>query len=162
MPLPLRCTEQPWFWAALAARTILQLVDNKDNSLNIQCRPAKVIVSEIANAFNVDCSCMKIIYMSPSPYYDTFDEVIDLRCVELAKHHTTGLLLLENNRQRILTHMSPGTPSAKIPCWCTWLWGAWLVKIFNHSVTSICGAQKAFETLLTTGTTLAQLLFAHP
>jgi hypothetical protein len=74
-----------------------------------------VIAPEIANEFHVDHSCMEMIYMSPSPYYDAFDEVIDIRRFDLGKHPTACLSLLEKNGQLILAHMSPGTPGAKIP-----------------------------------------------
>ena len=162
IPLPLRCTAPPRLWAAAATRTILPLVDNKDESLNIRCHQAKVIALEIANEFNVNRSCMEMIYMSPSPYYDAFDEVIDLRHFDLAKHHTAGLSLLEKSGQLLLAHMSPSTPGAKILRWRTQLCGAWLIKIADHTVTSIDKARKAFEMLSTTGAPSARLLFAHP
>ncbi len=110
-----------------------------------------MVALEIANEFQVDCSSMDMIYMSPTPYYDTFDEVIDLQRFDLAKHSTVGLSLLEKNEQLILAHMSSGTPSAKIPRWHTWLRGAWLVKIEDHIVTSFDDAQNAFVALSAVG-----------
>ena len=56
-----------------------------------------MIASEIANGYQVDRSCMEMIYMSPSPYHDAFDKVIDIRRFDFAKHPTAGLSLLEKN-----------------------------------------------------------------
>ncbi len=75
-PLPLQCTEQPILWAAAAARTVLTPPDDNEVSTDTKCRWTQVVVSEIANEFQVDRSSMDMIYMSPMPYYDAFDEVI--------------------------------------------------------------------------------------
>ncbi len=123
LPLPLRCTAQPHPRTAAAACTVIPSIDEDDDSLPLRCRRAKVIASEIASGYQVDWSCMEMIYMSPSPYHDAFDKVIDIRCFDLAKHPTAGLSLLEKNGQLILAHMSPSTPWAKLPRWRTRLRG---------------------------------------
>jgi hypothetical protein len=162
LPLPLQCTAQPRPWAAAAARTFMQSVDEDEESLPLWCHQAMVIVLDIAHGYQFDRSGMEMIYMSPSPYHDAFDEVINIRRFDLAKHHTAVLSLLEKNGRLILEHMYPSTPGAKIPRWRTRLHGAWLIKIANHTVTSIEDARKAVALLSTTGTTSAHLLFAHP
>jgi hypothetical protein len=110
----------------------------------------------------VDRSSIDMIYMSPTPYYDPFDEVIDLRRFDLATHSTAGLSLLEKNGQLIIAHMSSNNPSAIIPRWHTWLCSAWLMKIEDHIVMSIDEARNAFAVLSAAGATSATLLFAHP
>jgi hypothetical protein len=105
---------------------------------------------------------MAMVYMSPSPYHDAFDEVMDTRKCDFSKYPTAGMSLMEHNGRLILAQMSPGTPGAKIPCWHTRLRGAWLIKIADKSVTTIDDAQKVFETLSATGATSAHLLFARP
>jgi len=105
---------------------------------------------------------MDMVYMSPSPYHDAFDEVMDIRKWDFSKHPTAGMSLIEQNGQLILAHMAPSTPGAKVPRWRTWLRGAWLVKIAGKSVTTIEDARKVFETLSTNGDPSAHLLFAHP
>jgi hypothetical protein len=121
-----------------------------------------VVALEIANEFQVDRSSMDMMYMSPTPYYDAFDEVIDLRRFDLATHSMVGLSQLEKNGQLIIAHMSSGTPSAKIPRWHTWLCSAWLIKIEDHIVTSIDEARNAVAALSAARATSATLLFAHP
>jgi hypothetical protein len=78
--LPLRCTALPGPVTAAAARTVLPPVQDveDDDSLTLRCRRAQVIALDIASTYNVDSSCMAMIYMSPSPYHDAFDEVMDM------------------------------------------------------------------------------------
>jgi hypothetical protein len=117
LPLPLRCTAQPNPVSAVAVCTFLPRVEDvrDDDTLPLRCRRAQVNTSEIAGAYNVDSSCMTMVYMSPSPYHDAFDEVIDIRKCDLSKYLTAGMSLMEQNGRLILAHMSPGTPGAKIP-----------------------------------------------
>jgi len=106
---------------------------------------------------------MDMVYMSPSPHHDAFDEVMDIRKCDFSKHPTAGMSLIEQNGRRlILAHMTPSTPGAKVPRWRTWLRGAWLIKIAGTSVTMIDDARNVFESLSNSGATLAHLLFAHP
>jgi hypothetical protein len=140
----------------------MQSVDEDKESLPLRCRQAMVIASDIANGYQFDRSGMEMIYTSPSPYHDAFNKVINIQRFDLAKHPTAVLSLLEKNGRLILEHMSPSTPGAKIPRWRTQLHGARLIKIANHTVTSIEDARKAVALLSTTGTTSAHLLFAHP
>ncbi len=121
-----------------------------------------MIASEIAGAYNVDSSCMAMVYMSPSPYHNAFDEVMDVQKCVFTKCPTAGMSLLEQNERLILAHMSPGTPGAKIPQWRTRLRGAWLIKIDDKMVMRIDDVWKVFETLSDNGATSAHLLFAHP
>ena len=100
--------------------------------------------------------------MSPSPYHDAFDEVMDIRKCDFSKHPTTDMSLIEQNGRLILAHMTPSTPGAKVPRWCTRLRGAWLIKIDGKSFTTIDDARKVFESLSDNGATSAHLLFAHP
>ena len=58
---------------------------------------------------------MVMVYMSPSPYHNAFDEVMDIQKCDLSKYPTAGMSLIEQNGRLILVHMSPGTPGAKIP-----------------------------------------------
>ena len=117
LPLPLRCTAQPNSVTAAAACTFLPPAEDvgDDDTLPLQCRRAQVIASEIAGAYNVDSSCMAMVYMSHSTYHDALDEVMDIQKCDLSKYPTAGMSLMEQNGRLILAHMSPGTPGAKIP-----------------------------------------------
>ncbi len=105
---------------------------------------------------------MEIIYMSPNPYCDSFNELPNIHCFDFSWHYTAGLVFIECDDRVILAHMVSGTPGAKIPCWGTRIHGAWLIKIGNHLIHSITNACKAFCTLQDTGCTHVPLLFAHP
>ena len=78
--LPLQCMALPSPLTVAAARTVLPPVQDveHDDTLPFRCRQAQVIASEIAGAYNVDSSCMAMVYMSPTPYHDAFDEVMDI------------------------------------------------------------------------------------
>jgi hypothetical protein len=58
--------------------------------------------------------------------------------------------------------MTPGTPGAKIPRWCSRLKGAWLITVGDVLVTTITNAQAAFRTAIALGSSLVKLLFTHP
>jgi hypothetical protein len=68
-----------------------------------------------------------MIYMSSDTYFDAFEQPIDLRKFDLAKHATAGLSLYSSDGRVYLASMSPGTPAAKIPDWRTRVRGAWLI-----------------------------------
>ncbi len=117
LPLPLRCTAQPNTVAAAAARTFLPPVEGvrDEDTPPLRRQRAQVIASKITGAYNVDSSCMAMVYMSPSPYHDAFDEDMDIRKCDFSKYPTAGMSLMEKNGRLILAHMSPGTPGAKVP-----------------------------------------------
>ena len=100
--------------------------------------------------------------MSPDPYFDAFDEVIDIQKFDLTKHRTAGLCLLHSDDQLYLGSMTPSTPGAKIPRWRSRLKGAWLIKIGDNIVTTIAEAQLAFENESMTNPGHVTLLFLHP
>ena len=103
-----------------------------------------------------------MIYMSPDPFHDSFDNLLDIRHLDLSRHPTAGLSLLEKDGRVFLAHMRPGTPGAKIPRWRTRIRGAWLIKIGPHIIHSIPDAHTAFSTIQASGSTHTLPLFAHP
>jgi len=105
---------------------------------------------------------MALVYMSPDPYHEAFEETIDLQRFDLSWHHAAGLCLAHSNGRLFLGGMTPGTPAAKIPRWRSRLKGAWLIKIGHHTVTSIAQAHEAFAQLIADGTSNVTLLFSHP
>jgi hypothetical protein len=105
---------------------------------------------------------MAMIYMSPDPYFDAFEQPLDLRHFDYATHPTAGMSLYVNTGRLYLAAMSPSTPTAKIHNWRTRVRGAWLIKIGNTTVTSIVEAGAAFEALRESIATSTVLFFAHP
>ncbi len=85
-----------------------------------------------------------MIYMPPDPFHELFEEIIDLRHFDLKQHQTAGLCLAQFDGCLYLGSMAPSTPGSKIPCWHTWIKGAWLIKIGPDTVTTIQEAQETF------------------
>ncbi len=105
---------------------------------------------------------MTTVYMSPDLYFEAFEEIINLRNFDLAKHCTTGLCLAHSNNCLFLGSMALGTPGTKIPCWQSRLNGARLIKVGTILVSSIADAQDAFATATALGFPTVTLLFSHP
>ena len=106
---------------------------------------------------------MATIYLSPNPYFDAFEEVMDIRRFDINKHGTGGLCLTADGGDQVfLGGITPSTPAAKIPRWRTCIKGAWLIKIGPHVITSISNAQAAFRNLSSSGAHTVTLLFFHP
>jgi hypothetical protein len=100
---------------------------------------------------------MAMIYLSPDPYYDAFEQPLDLRKFDIATHTTASLSLLETGGCLHLATMSPSTPAAKMKDWRTRVKGAWLIKIGNVNVSTIKDAKLAFQ--LSTTPALLPLLY---
>jgi len=100
--------------------------------------------------------------MSPDPYHESFNKLLDIRRFDLSRHPTAGLSFLERDGKVFLANMASGTPGAKIPRWRTRIRGAWLIKVGHHLVGSIKDVRDVIATLHDTGFTHIPLLFSHP
>jgi hypothetical protein len=119
-------------------------------------------VSDIVLEYNITLQDMALIYMSPNPYHEAFEEIMDIRRFDFNCHRTAGLCLAHTNGRLILGGMAPSAPAAKIPCWRSSLKGAWLIKIGDHAVSTIAQAQQVFAQLNADGASTVTLLFSHP
>jgi hypothetical protein len=111
--------------------------------------------------YDIGWDNMSMIYMSPNPYFDSFEQPLDLRKYDLMKHPTGGLNLYESNGRVYFTSMEPGLPAAKIPdqtCVC----GTWLIKLGDIIVLTIEVVKNAFLELQAKSVSSTSLLFAHP
>ena len=86
--------------------------------------------------------------MSPDPYFEAFEEKLNVQNVNLKKHPTACLELYESSRRMFLWSIKPSTTAAKIPDWCTRLRGAWLIKIGNTIISSVEDASSTLRTLV--------------
>jgi hypothetical protein len=118
--------------------------------------------SDIVAEYLIGKHDMTTVYMSPDPYFEAFEEIIDLRKFDLTQHRTAGLCLAHSDNRLFLGCMTPGTPGAKIPRRRSRLKGAWLIKVGDILVSSIADAQDAFRTAIASGSLNVKLLFTHP
>ena len=118
--------------------------------------------SDIILEYNITSQDMALIYMSPDPYHKAFEEIIDIRLFNFNRHCTAGLCLAHTDGRLILGGMAPSTPAAKFPRWRSRIKGAWLIKIGNHTVSTIAQAQQVFAQLNADGASTVTLLFSHP
>jgi hypothetical protein len=125
LPLPLWETAIPRPIAAAAAHVQTMALD----------------AALIALAYGIGKDNMAMVYMSPDPFFDAFEEDLDLRKWSFDKHRTAGLSLLLHNGRLYLGGMAPGTPGAKVDRWRVNLRGAWLIKIGTTVVSTISEAQ---------------------
>ncbi len=100
--------------------------------------------------------------MSPDPYFELFEQQIDLCQFDLTKHSTAGLSLIEHDGRLHLTTMIPGTPAAKIKDWRSCVKGAWLIKIGTTLVTSVETAHGILAATINANKPIVTLLFPHP
>jgi hypothetical protein len=105
---------------------------------------------------------MATIYMPPDPYHNAFKQPLELRKFSLSKHPTTGLTLHETLGRVHVVSMTRGSPAAKIPTWRPRIWGAWLIKVGNTTVSTIADVATAIEAAIASGLPSVTLLFAHP
>ena len=112
--------------------------------------------------FDVTRRDMAMIYMSPDPYFDAFEEQLNLQHVNLTKHTTAGLELYESSGRVFLQSMKPSTAAAKIPDWQAQLRGAWLMKVSGTIISSVDNVSLALKALVDSGAHTVTLLFSHP
>ena len=128
----------------------------------IAMRTKADLASELVSEFMISRKDISPIYMSPCPYFDAFEEEIDLRKFDINKHRTAGLCLAQIDGRLILGGMAPSTPAAKIARWRTRLRGAWLIQIGDTTVSTLDDARAAFERLSLLNSRSVVLLFSHP
>ena len=75
------------------------------------------LVAELVDEFKIGVQDMMMVYMSPDPYHEAFEQTIDLRKFDLSKHDTGGLSLYARDGRVHLASISPGTPAARIHGW---------------------------------------------
>ena len=94
-----------------------KLCPTKPNTglLGVAARTKASHASDLATEFLVTKKDLAPIYMSPCPYFDAFEEEINLQKFDLDKHRTAGPGLALVNGCLFLVGMAPGTPGAENP-----------------------------------------------
>jgi hypothetical protein len=102
------------------------------------------------------------VYLSPTPYNDAFEEVLDLQKFDFSQHRVAGMAFLPQDNRLILANMVASTPGARITRWQTRLRGAWLLSINGDTVQTLTEVHNVFNNLSLSRTPSCTLLFAHP
>ncbi len=118
IPLPLRITASPTALPKAARTTLPTSQLPSKNPTN------KQLASELVTQYLISGTDMATIYTSLDPYHQAFEENLNLRKFDLARHETAGLSFIEHNKRLILATMSPHTPGDRVPRWRTHLCGA--------------------------------------
>ena len=116
-------------------------------SARIKNKKGRNLAAELVNDFHIGGQDMMMVYMSPDPYHDAFEQSVDLRKFGLTKHATGGLSLYERDGRVHLASIAPSTPAARIHAWRTRIRGAWLIKVGDNFVGSIDAVTRAFDEL---------------
>ncbi len=118
--------------------------------------------TSLSLSYNTTANDVAQIYLSPTPYNDAFEEILDLRKFNVSCHQAAGLTFLHQDGQLVLASMAPSTPGARVPCWRTRLHGAWLLSINGMPVHTLADTHQVFQDLYLTHAASCTLLFAHP
>ncbi len=81
---------------------------------HIKNKKGRNLAAELVNDFHIGGQDMMMVYMSPDPYHDAFEQSVDLRKFDLTKHATGGLSLYERDGRVNLASIAPSTPAACI------------------------------------------------
>ncbi len=139
--LPLRDTPLP------DAANTPHTVNARAARLQSRATTQKKTATKVVLDYLINSEDMAMIYVSPDPYATVFEEELDLRKMNLARHPTAGLILFEKDNRILLASMAPGTPGARIARWWTRIRGAWLIQVDGTPVTSISDAKSVFTRL---------------
>lgn len=104
---------------------------------------------------------MMMVYMSPHPYQDSFEEEFRLRYYNHEKLPTAGLVCIERNGRLYLQNIQPSTPAAKIRAWKIRIRNAWLIKVDNEEVHSVADIERIMARLSQSKAPRCTLLMAH-
>jgi hypothetical protein len=160
LPLPLGTMTSNVHTCPLTTKAALVSAPTDSPPITRQARRPKTI--NIMSGFEISKSDMAMIYMSPDPYFDAFEQPLDLCKFDVENHPTAGLSLFERDGRIHLNTMSPGTPAAKIKDWCTRVKGTWLIKIGDTLISAVALAKDAITAATIAKVSSITLLFAHP
>jgi hypothetical protein len=157
IPLPLRVSSPPSVFEAWTSKSTF----DDDLVLPPTSLPPKQLEHKMIMTHDISCKDFDLIYLSPSPYANAFEEELDLRRYNPTVSSTAGIECSESSGKVFLRAMTPSTPAAKIRAWHSRLQGAWIIKVGEYPVHSILDIEKALLALKDSGATKCTLLLAH-
>jgi hypothetical protein len=157
-PLPLRVSSPPHVYAARAALTSINVP-----AFDMVMPPShpKRLEHDMILSNDINNGDLEMVYLSPSPFLDAFEETIDLRKFDPTRFPTAGLECEELNGKIYLRAMTPSSPSAKIRAWRSRLRDAHVIAIDNKHVSTIDDIINVFLLLSTAGAKKCSLLLEH-
>jgi hypothetical protein len=103
------------------------------------------------------------IYLSPSPYFEAFEEEIDIRQWSSTNdHRTAGLSIIKNQDRLILASILRSTPAARIDKWRSRCHGAWIMEVNGAPVNDIDDVASILHQCKTQGYKSVKILLSHP
>jgi hypothetical protein len=103
------------------------------------------------------------IYLSPSPYFEAFEEELDLRKWSSTNdHRTAGLSIIKNQDRLVLANILRSTPAARIDKWRTRCRGAWIIEVNGIPVNEIEDVARVLQQCKERGYNSVKILMAHP
>eukprot|EP00804_Cyclotella_cryptica_P009450 CCRYP_017763-RA/>CCRYP_017763-RA protein AED:0.37 eAED:0.18 QI:0/0/0/1/1/1/2/0/848 len=162
-PLPLRLTPAPFhFLHAAAAKTTTGMLQSDITVLGPTPTTSRSPLDhEMMAKHDISSKDMEMVHLSPSPFTDSFEEVLQLRYFDPLQHPTAGMVYNECNGRIYLTNIEPSTPAAKLRAWRSRLRGAWLIKINDTTITCESDVKKVLLECSHTHATKCTLLLAY-
>jgi hypothetical protein len=111
-PIPLRLTEAPTLRQE-SARAAKLASPYHGTALDLQINRLDIIKDMDLDREEAFAQ----VYLSPSPYFEAFEEELDIRNWTTHDHHTAGLVLVNSNDRLVLADILKSTPAARIDKW---------------------------------------------
>jgi hypothetical protein len=121
-----------------------------------------IIAAELVTYFRIGKHDMAMVYMSLDPYYEVFEQTLNLQKFTSSHHPTAGLSLYERDGRVHLGTISPSTPAVQLHKWRSHIQDAWLIKIGDVTVRSLEDVNQIFCSSESNKCPSATLLFLHP
>jgi hypothetical protein len=161
-PLPLRLSSPPDVYLHAAAAKSQTGTLLSDIQLTGPCPSTKQPLDhEMMLRDDISRKDLMMVYLSPHPFRDSFEEEFRLRLYNHQKHPTAGLICSMHNGRLYLQDILPGTPAAKIRAWRSRLKGAWLIKVDDEEVCTTDQISTIMKRLADRKATTCRLLLAH-
>lgn len=156
-PIPLRLTEAPTLRQE-SARAAKLASPYHGTALDLQVNRLDIIKDMDLEREEVFAQ----VYLSPSPYFEAFEEELDIRNWTTHDHHTAGLVLVNSNDRLVLADILKSTPAARIDKWRSRCRGATLMEVEGRPVNSAKDVNDILKNLKDRDFKKCRILLAHP
>jgi hypothetical protein len=102
------------------------------------------------------------VYLSPSPYFEAFQEEIDIKHWTTHDHHTAGFVLVSKNDRLVLADILKSTPAARIDKWRSRCRGATVLEVEGRPILSPQDLYNILKNLKDRDITKCRITLAHP